>query len=88
MLSLLNPGVLWQWSSCSCRFCIFISEDTFGSAGKGMGMVKTTHKEYPLAYLKSWALGHENQQEESFVCWKQRLRMAYSFMFLAGLIES
>ena len=49
------------WSSCSCRFCIFISEDTFGSAGKGMGMVKTAHKEYPLAYLTSWALGYENQ---------------------------
>ena len=28
-----------------------------------MGMVKTAHKEYPLAYLKSWALGHESEKE-------------------------
>ena len=28
-----------------------------------MWMVKTTHKEYPLAYLKSWALGHEREKE-------------------------
>ena len=24
-----------------------------------MGMIKTAHKEYPLAFLKSWANGHE-----------------------------
>eukprot|EP00731_Ephydatia_muelleri_P023094 Em0015g677a len=28
-----------------------------------MGMVKTAHKEYPLAYLKPWALGHESEKE-------------------------
>ena len=28
-----------------------------------MGTVKTAHKEYPLAYLKSWALGHESEKE-------------------------
>ena len=63
----LDPGVLWYWSGCSCRFCIFISEDTFGSEGKGTALhgdgKNSTQRVPPLAYLKSWALGHGSEKE-------------------------
>ena len=71
-----------QWLGCSCRFSSVKTLLALQERGLHfMWMVKTSHKEYPLAYLKSWALGHEREKRTS----ERPESFCFCFLLEAGM---